>query len=66
VASSALPFLTCGVFAWLLARLGVHSVTSALLLAVAWWLIGQLPLILTMRPSLSFTASLPFLTLWDG
>jgi hypothetical protein len=47
VASSALPFLTCGVFAWLLARLGVPSVTSALLLAVAVWLIGPLPLILT-------------------
>jgi hypothetical protein len=42
-----LPFLTCGVFAWLLARLGVHSVTSALLLALAVWLIGPLPLILT-------------------
>ena len=42
-----MPFLTCGVFAWLLARLGVHSVTSALLLAVAVWLIGPFPLILT-------------------
>jgi hypothetical protein len=46
--SGVLPFLTCGVFVYLLARVEVHSVTSALLLAVAVWLIGPLPLILTI------------------
>ena len=45
--TSPLPFLTCGVFAYLAARLGLHSVTSALQLAVAAWVIGPLPLILT-------------------
>jgi hypothetical protein len=45
--TSPLPFLTCGVFAYLAARLGVHSVASAVRLAVEVWLIGPLPLILT-------------------
>jgi hypothetical protein len=45
--TSPLPFLTCGAFAYLLARLHLHSVASALKLAVAVWLIGPLPLILT-------------------
>jgi hypothetical protein len=45
--TSPLPFLTCGVFASVCARLGLHSVSSALRLAVAVWLIGPLPLILT-------------------
>jgi len=45
--TSPLPFLTCGVFAYILARLGVHSVAGALKLAVAVWVIGPLPLILT-------------------
>ena len=45
--SSPLPFLSCGVFAYLAARLGLHSVASTLKLAVAVWLIGPLPLILT-------------------
>ena len=45
--ASPLPFLTCGVFAYVISRLGVHSVASALKLAVAVWLIGPLPLILT-------------------
>jgi hypothetical protein len=45
--SSPLPFLSCGVFAYLAARLGLHSVASTLELAVAVWLIGPLPLILT-------------------
>ena len=45
--TSPLPFLTCGVFAYVAARLGLHSVSSALKLAVAVWVIGPLPLILT-------------------
>ena len=45
--SSPLPFLSCGVFAYLAARLGLHSVASTFKLAVAVWLIGPLPLILT-------------------
>jgi hypothetical protein len=44
--TSPLPFLTCGVFAYVAARLGLHSVSGALKLAVAVWLIGPLPLIL--------------------
>ncbi len=45
--TSPLPFLTCGVFAYVTARLGLHSVESATKLAIAVWLIGPLPLILT-------------------
>ena len=45
--TSPLPFLTCAVFAYVAARLGLHSVSSALKLAIAVWLIGPLPLILT-------------------
>ena len=45
--TSPLPFLTCGVFACVCARLGLHTVTGAINLAVAVWLIGPLPLILT-------------------
>ena len=45
--TSPLPFLTCGIFAYVTARLGLHSVTGALKLAVAVWLIGPLPLLLT-------------------
>lgn len=45
--TSPLPFLTCGVFALVAARLSLHSVSSAFKLAVALWLIGPLPLILT-------------------
>ena len=44
--TSPLPFVTCGVFAFVAARLGLHSVSSALKLAVAVWVIGPLPLIL--------------------
>lgn len=46
VLSSPLPFLTCGFFAYLAGRLGIPSVSSAVRLAVAVWLIGPLPLIL--------------------
>jgi hypothetical protein len=45
--TSPLPFLTCGVFAYLCAILGLHSIIGALKLAFAIWLIGPLPLILT-------------------
>jgi hypothetical protein len=45
--TSSLPFLTCGVFAYITVRLGLHSVAGALTLALAVWLIGPLPLILT-------------------
>ena len=45
--SSPLPFLTCGVFAYLAVRLHLHSIASTVKLAVAVWLIGPLPLILT-------------------
>ena len=45
--TSPLPFLRCGVFAYVTARLGLHSVSGAVKLAVAVWLIGPLPLILT-------------------
>ena len=45
--SSPLPFLTCVVFAYTAARLGIHSILCAVELAGAVWLIGPLPLILT-------------------
>jgi hypothetical protein len=45
--TSPLPFLTCGVFACLASRLGLHSVAEAVKLASAVWVIGPLPLILT-------------------
>jgi len=45
--TSPLPFLTCGVLAYTILWLGLHSVASAAKLAVAVWLIGPLPLILT-------------------
>ena len=45
--TSPLPFVTCGVFAFVAARLGLHSVSSTLKLALAVWAIGPLPLILT-------------------
>lgn len=42
-----MPFLTCAVFAIVCARLGIYSAARAIKLAVAIWLIGPLPLILT-------------------
>ena len=45
--SAPLPFLTCGVFAYVAARLGLHSMASTIKLAAAVWLMGPLPLILT-------------------
>ena len=45
--TSPLPFLTCAVFAYSAAWLGIRSVLGAIQLAAAIWLIGPLPLILT-------------------
>jgi hypothetical protein len=45
--TSPLPFLTCGVFAYIIVWLGLQSLTSASKLAFAIWLMGPLPLILT-------------------
>jgi hypothetical protein len=45
--TAPLPFLTSVVFAYVILRLGIHSATSAARLAVAVWLLGPLPLILT-------------------
>ncbi|MGA8539554.1 MAG: hypothetical protein WB566_08635 [Terriglobales bacterium] len=45
--TSPLPFLTCGAFAYVAARLGLHSVSGAVKLAFGVWLIEPLPLILT-------------------
>jgi hypothetical protein len=45
--TSPLPFLTCGVLAYLAVRLGLHSLTSLVKFGVAVWIIGPLPLILT-------------------
>ena len=45
--TSPLPFLTCGIFAFVCARLGIHSVATASKLAVGVWLIGPLPMLLT-------------------
>jgi hypothetical protein len=45
--TAPLPFLTCGVFAYVAARLGLHSMTSTVKLAAGVWLMGPLPLILT-------------------
>src|SRR5690348_2874963 len=45
--TSPLPFLTSGVFTYTLSWLGINSVRAAVTLAVAFWLIAPLPLILT-------------------
>jgi hypothetical protein len=42
-----LPFLTCGVFAAVIAWLDLHSISNAVKLAAAVLVIGPLPLILT-------------------
>jgi hypothetical protein len=59
--TSPLPFLTCGIFAYVIARLGLHSVAGSVKLAVAMWLIVTLPLILTneefMKLHRAFVAS---------
>ncbi len=59
--TSPLPFLTCGVFAYVVVSLGIHSLWGASKLAIAVWLIGPLPLILTnaafMKLHRAFVAS---------
>jgi hypothetical protein len=45
--TSPLPFVTCGLFTLVLAWLGLHSLATTTILALAVWLIGPLPLILT-------------------
>jgi len=45
--TSPLPFLTCGLFAYLALRLGLHTFAGLLKFAFAIWLLGPLPLILT-------------------
>ena len=45
--SSPLPFVTCAAFAYLAVRLGLHALSATVRLALAVWLIGPLPLILT-------------------
>ena len=47
VLSSPLPFLTCGVFVYVLSQLGLHTMMGAIQLAISMWLIGPLPLVLT-------------------
>ena len=48
--TSPLPFVTCAVFAYLALRLGLHTARSLAKLAVAVWIIGPLPVILTVSP----------------
>src|SRR5262249_21487518 len=45
--TAPLPFLTCAIFAYLAFRLGLHTAIGLAKLALAIWLIGPLPLILT-------------------
>lgn len=45
--TAALPFLTCGVFVYLSLWLGFHSISDTIKLAVAVWLIGPLPMVIT-------------------
>lgn len=45
--TSPLPFVTCGIFAYLIVALRIHSVSGAVKVALAVWLIAPLPLILT-------------------
>lgn len=45
--TSPLPFLTAAAFAYLAARLHLQATTALLKLAVAVWVLGPLPLILT-------------------
>ena len=46
--SSPLPFLTCAVFAFLCVEPGLHSYIATLKLALGAWLIGPLPLIISI------------------
>jgi hypothetical protein len=45
--SIPLPFITCAVFTFMCARLGLHSYAGTMKLALAIWLVGPLPLLIT-------------------
>ena len=45
--SAPLPFVTCAVFTLLCARLNFHSYSATVKLALAIWLVGPLPLLIT-------------------
>ena len=45
--SPRLPFVTCAVFTPLCARLNLHSYSATLKPALAIWLVGPLPLLIT-------------------
>jgi hypothetical protein len=45
--SAPLPFVTCAVFTLLCARLNLHSYSATLKFALALWLVGPLPLLIT-------------------
>src|SRR5208282_3304928 len=59
--SSLLPFLTCGVFVLVCFGLHLHSYRGTFKLALAIWLIGPLPLLITtalwMKLAPAITAS---------
>ena len=45
--TAPLPFVTCAMFAYLAIRLGLHTASSLAKLAIAVWIVGPLPVILT-------------------
>jgi hypothetical protein len=65
--SSPIPFLTCAVFAFLCVELGLYSYSATLKLALAAWLIGPLPLLITtalflkLQPAIAASYSLGWL-----
>jgi hypothetical protein len=65
--SVPLPFITCAGFALLCARLNLHSYGATLKLAVAIWLVGPLPLLITnalfikLHPAITVSYSLGWL-----
>jgi hypothetical protein len=65
--SSVFPFLTCGVFILVCARLHFYSYPATLKLAVATWLIGPLPLTITnalwikLAPAIAISYSIGWL-----
>jgi hypothetical protein len=65
--SVPLPFITCAVFSLLCARLNLHSYSATLKLALAIWLVGPLPLLITnalfikLHPAITVSYSLGWL-----
>jgi hypothetical protein len=59
--SVPLPLVTCVVFTLLCARLNLHSYSATVKLALAIWLVGPLPLLITnalfIKPHPAITAS---------